>query len=241
MHPYPPVSSEPHEIGSSIHSQAASTRILIADDHVIFREGLRKLLEAETGLQVVGLATDGYEAVVMARQVEPHVLLLALAMPGNTALEALRVLATSSPTVRAIVLANGADKGEILEALHLGARGVLLKEATAQMLLRSIRGVMAGKYWVGRENVSDLVEALRYLHPPTGRELAPRRFGLTPRELEMIAAVVSGYPNKGIAQKFSISEQTVKHHLTSIYDKLGVHNRLELAIFAINRHLVGKD
>jgi len=208
---------------------------------MIFREGVRKLLEAETGLQVVGLAADGCEAVALARQVEPDVLLLALAMPERTALEALRVLPSSSPAVRTIVLANGADKGEILEALRLGARGVLMKEASTEMLLKSIRGVMAGQFWVGHESVSDLVQALRNLQPPTGRDLARTRFALTPRELEMIAAVVSGYPNKDIAKKFSISEQTVKHHLTSIFDKLGVDNRLELAIFAINRHLVGKD
>jgi two-component system, NarL family, nitrate/nitrite response regulator NarL len=241
MHPSRFLSSGPLGMDSSAHSEAASTRILIADDHMIFREGVCKLLEADTGLQVVGLAADGYEAVALARQIEPDVLLLALAMPGRTALEALRALPSSSPAVRTIVLANGADKGEILEALQLGARGVLLKEATAQMLLNSIRGVMAGHYWVGRESVSDLVQALRNLHPPTGRELGRKRFGLTPRELEMTAAVVSGYPNKGIARRFSISEQTVKHHLTSIFDKLGVHNRLELAVFAINRHLVGKD
>ena len=216
-------------------------RLLIADDHPIFRDGLRKLLEAEPGLRVVGEAADGDAAVKLARELKPDILLLDLAMPRVPGLEALRELAGSKMPVRTILLTAAIERNQIVEALQLGARGVVLKESATELLLKSIRSVMAGQYWVGRESVTDLIRTLRDLMPPRGEEARPRTFGLTPRELEMISAIVAGYTNKDIAQKFSISEQTVKHHLTNIFDKLGLSNRLELALFAVNHRLVETD
>jgi len=216
----------------------SSIRILIADDHPIFRDGLRKLLEAEPGFKVVGEATDGAEAVKMVQQVKPDILLLDLAMPRMPGLEALRELMASSTFVRAILLTASIEKRQIVEALQLGARGVVLKESATELLLKSIRSVMAGQFWVGRESVVNLFETLRDLAGAPGEEAPQKKFGLTPRELEIISAIVAGYTNKDIAQKFSISEQTVKHHLTNIYDKLGVSTRLELALFAVNHRLV---
>ncbi len=215
-------------------------RILIADDHPIFRDGLRRLLEAEPGLRVAGEAADGTEAVKLASQLKPDILLLDLAMPHLPGLEALRELATLSSPVRTILLTAAIEKEQIVEALQLGARGVVLKESATQILLKSIRSVMAGEYWVGRESVSDLVKALRDLMPGPRARGREKSFGLTSRELEIVSAIVSGYVNKEIAQKFSLSEQTVKHHLSNIFDKLGVSNRLELALFAVNHRLVGE-
>jgi len=211
--------------------------ILIADDHPIFRDGLRRLLEAEPGLKVIGEACDGAEAVRMARQLKPDILLLDLAMPRHPGLEALRELGTGQQFVRVILLTAAAEKQQIVEALQLGARGVVLKDSATQLLLKSIHTVMSGEYWVGRESVSNLVQYLRSLVQSSGEEARQKKFGLTPRELEIVSAVVAGYANKEIAEYFKISEDTVKHHLSNIFDKLGVSTRLELALFAVNQSL----
>jgi len=140
-------------------------RIVIADDHPIFRDGLRRLLEAEPDLKVIGEACDGAEAVKLARQLKPDILLLDLAMPRHPGLEALRELSSGqgANSVRVILLTAAAEKNQIVEALQLGARGVVLKDSATQLLLKSIHTVMAGEYWVGRESVSNLVQYLRTL------------------------------------------------------------------------------
>jgi two-component system nitrate/nitrite response regulator NarL len=212
-------------------------RILIADDHPIFRDGLRRLLEAEPGFQVVGEAADGGQAVALTRRLKPDVLLLDLAMPHVPGMEALRELASTQTPVRILLLAAAVEHGQIIEALQLGARGVVLKEAATEILLKSIRAVMAGQYWVGHESVTDLVRTLRELTPAPGEEARRKTYGLTGREREIVSAILAGYTNNDIAQRFSISEQTVKHHLSNIFDKLGVSTRLELALFAVHHHL----
>jgi DNA-binding NarL/FixJ family response regulator len=212
-------------------------RIMIADDHPLFRDGLRKLLESEPGFEVVGEASNGTEAVKLAHQLKPDILLLDVAMPETSGLEALRLLSNSAVPVRTILLTAAIDKRQIVEALQIGGRGVVLKESATQLLFKSIRSVMQGQFWVGRDSVSDLVKYVQELMPPPG-SARKKNFGLTPRELEVVSAIVAGYTNKDIAEKFSISEQTVKHHLTNIFDKLGVYNRLELAIFALDNRLV---
>jgi len=211
-------------------------RILLADDHPIFRDGLRRLLETEPGFRVVGEASDGAEAVAMAKKLKPDLLLLDLAMPKHPGLEAVRELGNSDTPVRILLLTAAVEKEQIVEALQLGARGVVLKESATQLLLNSIRAVMAGQYWVGRETISNLVEYLRGLlaPPPAPKQ---KKFGLTPRELEIVSAVVAGYTNKDVAAHYKISEDTVKHHLSNIFDKLGVSTRLELALFAVHQDL----
>ncbi|MBZ5544451.1 MAG: response regulator transcription factor [Acidobacteriia bacterium] len=215
-------------------------RILIADDHQIYRIGLRRVLEAEPGFRVVGEAADGEQAIQLARQLNPHILLLDLAMPRRTGIEALRELATATVPVRTILLTAAIEPPQVVEALQLGARGVVLKSVgAAQLLIKSIRAVMAGQYWVGHESVTDLVKALRDFMPRELEAAQKKTFGLTSRELEIVAKIVLGYTNKDVAQEFSISEDTVKRHLTNIFDKLGVSNRLELALFALKHQIVG--
>ncbi len=222
-----------------MNSRKSQTRIVIADDHPIFRDGLRRLLEAEAEMKVIGEASDGSEAVKLAKQLKPDIMLLDLAMPKHPGLEALRDLSqpANATPVRVILLTAAAEKSQIVEALQLGARGVVLKDSATQLLLKAIQTVLAGEYWVGRESVSNLVQYLRTLMQSTHDEARQRKFGLTPRELEIVSAVVAGYSNKEIAEYFKISEDTVKHHLSNIFDKLGVSTRLELALFAVNQAL----
>lgn len=209
--------------------------VLIADDHALFRESLRKLVENEPDLLVVGEANDGRDAVRMAAELRPDVLLLDLRMPGGPGLQCLREISRIVPPVRTLVLTADAGDSEVVEALQLGARGVVLKHSPPDMLFKSIRSVVAGEYWVGRERVADLIEMLRERQAAEVPRRADPNFGLTPREMQMVSAVVAGCSNSDIANKFSISPKTVKHHLTNIFDKLGVSNRLELALFAVHR------
>ena len=220
---------------------ADTVRILIADDHPIFRDGLRRLLEAEPDLAVVGEAIDAAEALTLTRDLTPDILLLDVAMPKVSGLEALQALADWPGAPRVILLTAAIDKADIIKALQLGARGVVLKESATGVLMQAIRIVMQGGYWVGRESVSDLLRALQSLG--TGSERADQlpAFSLTQRELQIVGLVVEAAGNKKIADTLAISEKTVKHHLTNIFEKLGVSSRLELALFAAQHRLTPKE
>jgi DNA-binding NarL/FixJ family response regulator len=210
-------------------------RVLVANSHTLLREALRGLLEAG-GFDVVGETADGKSVAALAEQTGADIILLDMAISRGNAIEILRELSAAQVSARTLLLATSMERGEVVHALRLGAYGVIQQETTQQQLFDSIRCVMAGQYWVGRNNVSDLVRALQDT-PPEVEMLPQRRFGLTQRELEIVTLVVAGYSNPDIAQRFSISLQTVKHHITNIFDKTGVSNRLELALFAVNHRL----
>jgi two-component system nitrate/nitrite response regulator NarL len=213
-------------------------RVLLADDHAILRAGLRKLLETEHGYRVVGEASDGAEAVRMANALSPDVVLLDVNMP-HSGLLAARQLEAEATGVRVILLTAEIGDDDIVKALQFGVRGVVLKDSATEMLFRSIRTVMSGQYWLGRESVSCLIGALRKLILSGPETQKPQeKFGLTPREMEIVSKVVAGYTNKEVAQVLSISEDTVKHHLSKVYNKIGMSNRLELALFAIHHRLI---
>lgn len=216
-------------------------RIVVADDHPIFRDGLRRLLEAERGFQVIGEAGDGLEALRLVQELHPDVLLLDLSMSGASGLEVMKRLPADSG-VRAIVLTAGIEHDEVVTALQLGARGIVLKESTTTLLYKSIRCVMLGQYWVARDSVADMVQAMRSLTRQVGvLERHSSRFRLTRREQDIIAGIAAGESNKEIAERLSIREHTVKHHLSNIFDKTGVFSRLELAVFAFNHGLTRSD
>jgi two-component system, NarL family, nitrate/nitrite response regulator NarL len=215
---------------------ATPITILVADDHSLFREALRTLLETDPALKVVGEAGDGKEAVRRTQELRPDIVLLDLVMPAGSGLDTLRELSAVAPASRVLLMSAEAHNNEVLEALTLGARGVVMKHSTTAMLFKCIRTVMAGGHWIGRECVDEVIDRMREraaAGPP------PRRptFGLSPRELQVVATIVAGYTNEDIAGELRISVKTVKHHLTSIFDKLGMSNRLELALFAVQHRL----
>jgi len=203
-------------------------RILIADDHAIFRDGLRRLLVSDKDFVVVAEASDGKEAVALARRHKPDVLLLDLAMPRVPGMEVLRELADDELPMYTILLTAAIQPLEVTYALQLGARGIVLKASPPELLLKSIRSVCDGEYWVGGDILTDWAQ---FGQRPGGNS------GLTPREVEIVSAIKAGSSNKEIALKLSISEETVKRHLSNIFGKLGVSSRLELAIVAGQRNL----
>jgi two-component system, NarL family, nitrate/nitrite response regulator NarL len=221
----------------------ATIDIVISDDHAMFREGLRKLLEAEPGLRIVGEAADGEETIRLVRQLNPQVLLLDLSLPKVNGLEVLREQSKLGTSTRTILLTASIEGEQIVEALQLGAHGIVLKHSALQLLLKSIRCVNDGQYWIGQEGVSDLIQALRRTipAPSVSASKAHQDFGLTPRERQVIALVGAGYTNKDLARELVISENTAKHHLTNVFDKLGVSNRLELVLFAVEHRLINED
>lgn len=213
----------------------SEARILIAGNHPIFRDGLKRLLETEPGLQVIGEADDAAATMQLVRQLSPDLLLFDLAMP-DAGLDVLRALAAMSKLPRTIVLTASIDTSELLVALKLGVLGIVLKESTTRSLCDSIRSVLNDRYALGPEQVGDLVRAM-FGSPGPGL-VRRNRFHLTRRQLEIVSAIALGESNKEVAQHFSISQETVKRHLSSIFDKLGVFSRLELAIFALNHGLL---
>jgi two-component system, NarL family, nitrate/nitrite response regulator NarL len=220
------------------HEKDELIRILLADDHPIFRDGLKCLLEADPQFTVVGEPSDGDEAVEAVVRLKPDILLLDLNMPRVHGLRALKDITASGNGVRVIVLTAEIQTPQIVEALLLGASGLIMKDTTPELLFKAIRIVLSGQYWIGRETVNDLIQALRDLSLTVRSEQSKDNFGLTARELEIIRALTSGDTNKDISRRFSISEQTVKHHLTNIYSKVGVSHRLELALFALSHNLM---
>lgn len=226
-------------MATSVEISFAPVRIFIANGHGLFRDGLRGLLESE-GFAVVGETADGESVVPLAEQTRPDVILLDLSMPRQDGIEILRQLSAAGIPARTLMLMSTAERAQVVRAMRMGAYGVIPHETTTQSLFESIRCIMSGNYWLGNDNVSDLVKALREDSASAGIP-RQRRFGLTPREMEIITLVVAGYSNPEIAQKFSISEQTVKHHISNIFDKLGVSNRLELALFTVNHQLIDTD
>jgi DNA-binding NarL/FixJ family response regulator len=217
--------------------QREQVGILIADDHPLFREGLRRVLETEPGFRVLGEAADGEQTLELARQLEPKILLLDIRMPKLSGLEVLRELKTLAIPIRTLVLTAALEKDQMVEALQLDARGIILKHAPTEVLFKGIRSVLAGRFWVCHESVSNLVQALLEFEPRPAAAPNRQKFALSEPETEVLALIVSGYTNQGIAKKLAISEHTVKHHLTNIFDKLGVSNRLELVLFSLDHHL----
>jgi two-component system nitrate/nitrite response regulator NarL len=235
---------------SSTHGRPV--RVALADHHSIFRASLRQLLgvppsviqevygvDVGAGFQVVGEAGTGEETVRVVEAVKPDLLLFDLSMPRMSGLDALQELEGCRDDVRTIVLAATINRTHLLTAVQLGVRGVVLKDSTTELLFEAIVCVLAGRYWLGQTLVTDLVEMVRPLIQSSRGAGGKLAFGLTSREREVLSMVVAGHSNKEIAHRCAVSEETIKHHLTRIFDKVGASNRLELAMVATHRGLAG--
>lgn len=211
-------------------------RVLIADDHPVVRIGVRNMLSAEPIIEVVGEAGDGNEALEQTKRLSPHVMLLDLSMPRMSGFEVMQRIMADLPTVKIILLTAAITPQKLIEALQTGVRGIILKNTLTDCMTKAVMSVASGDYWIAEKRVVNLVAALHDLEIEAARP-QHRSYGLTPREMEVVGCIIEGCSNRDIAQQFSISEETIKRHLSNIFDKTGVSTRLELAIFAIAHEL----
>jgi two-component system, NarL family, nitrate/nitrite response regulator NarL len=210
-------------------------RVLMADDHVIFRQGVRKLLEEEDDISIVGEVANGNECIHMMAKVRPDILLLDLNMPDKDGLTVLEELNFDSLPTQVIVLTATEDDREAVRAMRLGARGIVLKQSAGYLLVKSIRQVNGGEIWLDNRITAEVMKAFGRSSAGEARRDKPL---LSDRESQVMRLVAQGQRNKEIGQNLFISEQTVKNHLHNIFDKLGVSDRLELALYAIHHHLI---
>jgi DNA-binding NarL/FixJ family response regulator len=210
-------------------------RILVADDHAIFRDGLRKLLEVADDVQIIGEASNGVECVKMLQKLKPDILLLDLRMPEKDGLGVLEEVNFDTLPTRVIVLTAAEDDRDVVRAMRLGARGVVLKQSASDLLLKSIRKVSDGEIWLDNRMTAEVIDAFKKSSESGQRREKPL---LSDREKEIVQLVAQGFRNREIGEKLFISEQTVKNHLHNIFDKLGVSDRLELALYAIHHRLI---
>lgn len=220
--------------------ETGRVRVLIADDDPIVRQAVRSVLDVPGNFEVIGEAEDGTMAVELVQKANPELLLLDLLMPNLPGLDALRAITSAGSEVRTVLLCSAINARQVLEALQLGARGVVLKKRVAE-LLSALNAVITGEYWIESRSVSNVVQIVQQLSAENSQRAHSKdRFGLTTRETEIISFITQGFMNRDIASTLSITEETVKRHLTNIFNKVGMSNRLELAVFAIEHGLVEK-
>lgn len=213
--------------------------VLLADDDPIVRQVVRTKLADSEEFEVVGEAGDGREAIEQVEKLHPDVLLLDLLMPNLPGLETLQELAGKRNEGHTIVFSASVGPQQIVQALQSGARGILSKSRISE-LEPAIRSVINGNYWVEGREVSNINLVLADLSSAMASAPQTRSYGLTPREVEVIALVTEGCSNKEVAFRLNITEDTVKRHLTNIFDKVGMSTRLELALFALKNNLMGQ-
>jgi len=212
-------------------------RVAIADDHAVVRQGLRTFLELQEGMEVVGEAADGEEAVALVERTAPDVVLLDLVMPRVDGLEAIRRIRERAPATRILVLTSFADDHTVLPAVRAGAAGYLLKDVQPPELAGAIRTVHAGEALLAPTVATMLVEQLA-AEDGGGVE---RGENLTPREREVLALVARGRANKAIALDLGVSERTVKTHVSNILGKLNLTDRTQAAVYAVHHGIVPRD
>jgi two-component system nitrate/nitrite response regulator NarL len=212
-------------------------KLLIADDHAIFRDGLRKLLDSEEEITIVGEARNGAECIKMLGKLKPDILLLDLRMPDTDGFAVLEQANFDTIPTRVIVLTAAEDDRDVVRAMRLGARGVLLKESAIDLLVKSIYRVHAGEIWLDSHMTAEVINTFSASSKSGSR--SEKRL-LSDREMEIVQLVAQGFHNKEIGKELFISENTVKNHLHNIFDKIGVSDRLEMMLYAIHHRLIDK-
>jgi DNA-binding NarL/FixJ family response regulator len=213
----------------------SATRIILADDHHVVREGLRALLEAEPDLTVAGEAADGLTTVHLVERVKPDVLVVDVMMPALNGLEVTRQVVRRSPDTRVIVLSMYSDESYVMEALKNGAAGYVLKSSTRSDLVQAIREVMAGERYLSAPLSARAVEA--YVERAKGTEVGAYDT-LTSREREVLQLAAEGYTNAEIAARLSISSRTVETHRSAVMRKLGLRRQTDLVRYALRRGIL---
>lgn len=212
-------------------------RLVLVDDHTLFREGLRAMLQAEEDLEVVTDVATAEDVVELVWQTRPDILLLDIRMPTGSGLDAIPAVVKINPSTQVLVLTASDDADEHLRAFHLGARAVVLKDTARNTLVTAIHTVHAGDRWIDPRMADLLGSDVTSL--PTAPERTTQRhaFGLTDREMEIVRLVATGRKNKEVAAELGISERTVKTHLTNVFQKLGVRDRVGLVMYALKKGL----
>ena len=211
-------------------------RVLIVDDHTLFRSGIKLLLQRQPGFEVVGEAGDGLEGVKRAKQLKPDIVLLDLHMPGVNGLEAISLLRDEVPQTEIIMLTVSEDAEDLLEALRAGARGYLLKNIETDFLVDSIRRAVNGESVMSSQMASKLADAMRAPQKRAISDTSPEK--LTPREREIIVMLAKGASNKEVARTLDLAESTVKIHVQGILRKLNLASRVQAAVYAVEHHLI---
>ena len=211
--------------------------IVVADSHAILRAALRELLSTIPGFRVVGEAGDGREAVKLTRQLRPDVLVLNLLVPGPLGEDVFAELKSSVERPRIVLVTQHIENAELAKAFVCGVRGVILKNSSVAVLVQGIRAVAADECWVGTTRVTDPSALFR---APGASRPAKVRFGLTAPELRVVRAALAGYGIRDIADRLSMDRETARHHFATLYEKLGVSNRFELALFAAHHRIASE-
>jgi DNA-binding NarL/FixJ family response regulator len=208
-------------------------RVVVVDDHDVFRRGLVRLL-AEHGLEVVGEARDGEEAIEIITEVVPDVAVMDLSLPGKSGIEAIRELSNCAPQTKVLVLTISVSEADVTKAILAGACGYLIKDASIQEIIDGIRAAAAGESLISPKIAGTLLERIR----TSSDRRAEERAELSERELEVLRQVAEGKDNLEIAEELFISANTVKNHISNILAKLQIENRIQAAVYAVRRGIV---
>jgi len=221
-------------------TEPGTLRVLLVDDHAIVRAGLRMLIESGPGMVVVGEAGDHAGARSLAESARPDIILLDLDLGTESGLDLIPDLMAAAPKARILVLTGLRDASAHIRAVRLGAMGIVQKEMAADVLIKAIQKVNAGEAWLDRSATANLLaEMTQGVSSRKGDAESEKIASLSSREREVITLIGEGLNNKVIAQRLFISETTVRHHLTSIFSKLGVSDRLELLVYSYRNKLAG--